>query len=151
MLGKLTRWLRILGHDVIYYGVADDIELIKLAESSKRVLITRDFELYQQAITRGFDAVFIEDTDKAGKLAFLAKRFDFKLDVDINNSHCPKCNAKLLAVLKEKIISEIPKATSSNYDDFWRCLRCGQLYWQGAHWKQIKLTIEDAKQKLRLL
>ena len=151
MLGKLTRWLRILGHDVSYYRIADDRKLIDLAESEKRILLTCDIELYQQAITQGFEADIIEAPDIDGKLAALAKRFDFKLEVDLNISRCPKCNVNLVAVSKEEIIDVIPKATSTNYSDFWRCLGCGQKYWQGAHWKRIRLTLNSAKRRLLLL
>ena len=99
MLGKLTRWLRILGHDVSYYRIADDRKLIDLAESEKRILLTCDIELYQQAITQGFEADIIEAPDIDGKLAALAKRFDFKLEVDLNISRCPKLLKHALQIL----------------------------------------------------
>ncbi len=148
MLGKLTRWLRMLGHDVKYFRSADDEKLVELAESEKRVLLTRDHELYQRAVSRGLDAVLVEATDEAGKLADLARRFGFMLEIDLSVSRCPKCNAVIEAVSKEVVVDEIPEATSMYYNDFWRCPVCGQVYWQGAHWKRIEKTLEEAKRKL---
>jgi uncharacterized protein len=147
MLGKLTRWLRMMGHDVDYFRDADDKVLIDLAESEQRVLLTADLELYQQTLKRGLDAFFVESTDLAQTLAELANRFGFKLEVDLDISRCPKCNGSLAAVSKDAVIDKLPKATSKNYDEFWRCSKCGQIYWQGAHWKRILKTLEDAKNR----
>ena len=148
MLGKLTRWLRMLGHDVTYFRSADDEKLVEMAESEKRVLLTRDHNLHQQAATRGVEAVLVEKTDEAGKLADLARRFGFKLEIDLTVSRCPKCNAAIKAVSKEVVADQIPEGTSVHYDDFWLCLGCDKVYWQGAHWKRIEKTLVDAKSKL---
>jgi len=149
MLGKLTRWLRMLGHDVEYHRATDDKKLIALAKSEKRVLLTRDLKLYQQAVARGVGAVLVEGKDEAEKLADLANCFDFRLEVDLSVSRCPKCNTMIEAVPKEAVVSQVPEATSTYYSDFWKCPGCGQVYWQGAHWKRIEKTLEEANSRLR--
>ncbi len=42
MVGKLARWLRVLGVDVSYDTSLDDHELLALARREKRILLTRD-------------------------------------------------------------------------------------------------------------
>ena len=148
MLGKLTRWLRMLGHDVHYYRATDDEKLIEMAKSDKRVLLTRDHELYQRAVSQGVEAVFVDAVDDVGKLADLANRFGFKLEVDLSVSRCPKCNAGIRAVSKEVVVNQIPELTSAYYDDFWKCVGCGKVYWRGAHWKRIEKTLKEAKSRL---
>ena len=138
----------MLGHDVHYYRSTDDKELNELAKSEKRILLTRDLKLYQQAVTQGVEAILVEATDEAEKLADLANRFNFKLEIDLSTSRCPKCNTTIKAVSKEMVIHQIPEATSTYYNDFWKCPGCGQLYWQGAHWKMIEKTLKEAKDKL---
>ncbi len=150
MLGKLTRWLRILGHDVTYHRSLDDEKLIEVALSEKRVLLTRDNKLFSQSVTNGVDAVLVEAIDEAKKLADLAKRFNFKLNINLSVSRCPKCNTTIKFVPKEMVINQIPEATSTYYNNFWKCPNCGQVYWQGAHWKRIEQTLEKAK-KLTLI
>jgi uncharacterized protein with PIN domain len=145
MLGKLTRWLRMLGHDVTYYRSLDDEKLVEVALSENRVLLTRDHKLYRQSVTQGVTAVLVEASDEAEKLADLAKRFNFKLEIDLSVSRCPKCNTTIKAIPKETVINQIPEATSIYYNNFWKCPRCGQVYWQGAHWKRITQTLEEAK------
>lgn len=150
MLGKLTRWLRMLGHDVEYTGSMNDTELVQKAKKENRVLLTRDIELYRQAIGKGAEAFLIEGPDQTANLAQLANRFEFKLQVDVRVSHCPKCNGRIIAVSKTAVSDKVPRATSSNYNEFWQCQTCDQIYWHGAHWKRIEKTLAEAKEALRL-
>lgn len=147
MLGKLARWLRMLGQDVIYSTQLSDNELLDLAKAECRALLTRDFELYKRAISRGLDALYVEGKTESSRLAEVAKRYGFSLEIDMNKSHCPLCNTKLQPVPKEQLIGQLEKNTYTYYDRFWRCPNCGQIYWQGAHWKQITGTLTQAKQK----
>lgn len=64
MLGKLARWLRMMGHNVEYSNSMDDAQLLSLAKDEQRVLLTRDFELCQQAITKGLCAFYVEGVRK---------------------------------------------------------------------------------------
>ena len=148
MLGKLTRWLRMLGQDVVYTGSMDDKELIQKAKKEQRILLTRDLELYQQAIGKGVEAFLVEGKTEAEELAKLAKRFGFKLEIDVKVSRCPKCNTRIKPVLKTDVITKIPKTTSSYYNEFWECPKCQQVYWRGAHWKRIEKTLIEAKKTL---
>lgn len=149
MLGKLTRWLRMLGHDVEYADSLADKTLIQKAKRTNRILLTRDLQLFQQAIAQGAEAFLIESTDEAENLASLAKRFSFKLEIDLKTSKCPKCNAQIRSVRKDSVISRIPETTSTYYDEFWECPNCNQIYWQGAHWKRIEKTLKAARQALK--
>jgi len=148
MLGKLTRWLRMLGHDVEYASSMGDKELIQKAKKESRILLTRDVELYKQAITKGADAFLVENPNQTANLANLARRFKFKLEIDMRVSRCPKCNSRIEAVSKASIADKIPTSTSTNYEEFWQCQGCGQVYWRGAHWKRIDKTLDEAKKAL---
>lgn len=147
MLGKLTRWLRMLGQDVAYSTVLCDNELLELAKAEGRVLLTRDLQLYKRAVARGLDAFFVGGKSEAERLAEVAERYGVALVVDMDASRCPVCNGKLVAVAKEQVAGAVQKNTFAHYDRFWRCPDCGQVYWQGAHWKQIEKTLSEAQQK----
>lgn len=148
MLGKLARWLRIIGQDVIYSVQFSDSELLKLAKAEERVLLTRDFELYKRAITRSLDSFYVEGKSESERLAEVGGRYNLMLEVDMDKSHCPICNTKLAAACKEQFYGTIEKNTYTYYHEFWRCFNCGQIYWQGAHWKQIINTLTHAQLKL---
>ncbi len=149
MLGKLTRWLRMLGQDVEYTTAMADQTLILEAKKTSRVLLTRDIQLFQRAMTRGAEALLIEGRDEAENLADLATRFKFKLQINLKTSRCSKCNTQIRSVRKDTIIDKIPKKTSTYYNEFWECPNCKQVYWQGAHWKRIEKTLRDARKALK--
>jgi uncharacterized protein with PIN domain len=148
MLGKLTRWLRMLGHDVVYTGSMNDSELILKAKKESRILLTRDVELYQQAIAKGADAFLLESSNQITNLAQTAKRFKFPLEINPEISRCPKCNTKIKAITKTEAAKKVPKTTLAHYNDFWQCPNCQQIYWRGAHWKKIEQTLAEARKTL---
>lgn len=145
MLGKLTRWLRMLGHNVKYSNKLDDAQLIMIAKKEQRILLTRDLELYQQATAKGVQAFYVDGQTEAEKLAKLAQKLDISLDIDMATSRCPKCNARVKPVPKEKVADKVEESTFTCYNEFWECPKCGQIYWQGAHWTRIRKTLEEAK------
>jgi len=149
MLGKLTRWLRMLGQDVKYSVKFDDAQLLMIAKKAKRALLTRDLALYQQATAKGIDALYLEGETEGERLAELAKRFNIPLDIDMATSRCPKCNARVKLISKEKVSHKVQKNTFTNYSEFWQCPKCRQIYWQGAHWTKIRKTLDTAKENLK--
>ena len=144
MLGKLTRWLRMLGQDVTYSNQFGDAVLIRTANKERRVLLTKDLKLYKRAIAKCIEAFYVEGRTEAEKLAELAKRLDFSLIIDLKRSRCPRCNAEIRLTPKEKLAGKVEKNTFIYYDEFWKCSKCSRIYWQGAHWKGISATLEEA-------
>ena len=146
MLGKLTRWLRMLGHNVKYSNKLDDAQLIMIAKKERRILLTRDLELYQQATAKGVDAFYLNGKTEAEKLAQLTQRFKIKLKIDTTTSRCPKCNTQVKPKPKEKVAHKVEKSTFSHYNKFWKCPKCGQIYWQGSHWVRIRRVLRRARE-----
>jgi uncharacterized protein with PIN domain len=147
MLGKLARWLRMLGHDVEYSIKMGDNELLAVAKKENRVLLTRDFELYHRAVSKGIEVFYVNAKNETGRLAQLASRYSLDLEIDMDKSYCPKCGAKLNPASKEQIQNDVEANTLLYNDKFWKCHSCGQVYWQGAHWKKITDTLKTAQQK----
>ena len=148
MLGRLSRWLRILGHNVEYSNNLDDAQLLTIAKKETRTLLTRDFELYRHATAKGMDAFYVEGETGEERLAALAKRYGMDLRIDMTISRCPKCNTKVKPITKIEAAGKVEKSTFEHYEEFWKCPKCGQIYWQGAHWTRIKRTLEVAQEIL---
>jgi uncharacterized protein len=145
MLGGLARWLRMLGHDVVYSVKLSDNELLELSEKEEWVLLTKDLELYKRAIGRCLEAFYVADKTEAGRLAAVSKRYGVPLEIDMAKSHCPLCNTPLTSADKEELKTDLQPNTYKHYTQFWRCPNCGQIYWQGSHWKQIQQTLNKAQ------
>jgi len=141
----------MLGYDVEYFSDAADEALTETASKEGRVLLTCDQELFRNASVRGVEAYLVRGRTEAERLADLAERFRIRLEIDVRDSRCPKCNTAIRAVPKEEIKDKIPEATSRFYDDFWICPNCSQIYWQGSHWKKINNTLTQAEKLSKLL
>ena len=150
MLGKLARWLRMLGHDVDYDSSLNDNSLLDLAEKNQSVLLTRDEELCRRARARQISGFFITGDREEVRLAEVAREYGVSLLVDMSLTKCPKCGGSLAEISKLELGSQVPAASLNLYDKFWKCANanCGKIYWRGGHWKQIELTLARARQLL---
>lgn len=146
MLGKLSRWLRIIGYDTKYLNDAVDDELIRIALSEKRILLTSDIELYRVAASRGAETFLIKGRTNFEKLAYLARRFNIDLKIDEMRSRCPVCGSRMELVTKREIEDRVPEKTLKTYERFWVCLdkNCRKIYWHGSHWKKIDEVLKKA-------
>jgi uncharacterized protein with PIN domain len=147
MLGKLTRWLRMIGYEATYLNDTDDSDLLKTAKQDSLTLLTSDEELYRTAIARGIDAFYVKGRTESERLAGLAARYGLNLAIDTSNSRCPVCGFLIKEIPKEDVRSRVPPATFKVYQTFWVCTNpdCAKIYWQGSHWKKIEQTLESAK------
>jgi uncharacterized protein with PIN domain len=139
----------MMGHDVEYSNSMDDSELLTIAKNEQRILLTRDFELYKHAVTKQVDAFYVEGQTEEERLTELAARFGISLEIDMATSRCPKCNTRVKPVSKEEMASRVEKSTLEHYTEFWECPKCGQVYWQGAHWTKIRETLKTAGQNVQ--
>lgn len=149
MLGKLTRWLRLAGEDVICvndYSVSSQEEdefLLKRAEEDSRVLLTRDKDLYKRAMRDRVDSILIENEGEVPRQLYkISKAVDGTIDINIGSSRCPVCNGELVVIDKSNLPSDIPEGVLENNDRFWECEDCGKIYWPGSHWKKMAEIVE---------
>ena len=151
MLGKLARWLRLIGNDVEYCRDLNDKDLIRKASTKNTVLLTSDVSLYRIASQRGVVAYLVKGTSETERLARIVKRFNLELKYDPLVSKCPKCSARIEETSKESVRDEVPQLTYEAYNEFWICTNpdCGKVYWRGSHWKNILETIDNTNKLLQ--
>ncbi len=138
MMGKEARWLRILGYDVIYNSYLDDNKIIKIIESSTRILITRDYRLFIKCIKYNLPAIYISKPGITRFLRTFNKLFFLHKNIDFKYSRCPECNGKLLKVWKKRIKSVIPTYIYIRHNIFYQCIECSHIYWLGRHIKNMQ-------------
>jgi uncharacterized protein with PIN domain len=143
MLGKLARWLRLAGHDVVYIGDLEvpageqDDALLTISKEEGRVMLTCDIGLHRRARRAGVKSAFIQGSDLVGQLVQVSRRSGSKIEIRPENSRCPMCNGTLVGASREEVEGKVPANVLKAQSEFWRCLSCGKIYWQGSHWKTI--------------
>ena len=128
MLGKLAKWLRLLGYDTAYDNVADDHGLARRARAEGRVLLTRDREL---AGRRGLRTLLVESEVLEEQVRQVQDAFGPPPTPAL--SRCAVCNIALEHVSPEDIASRVPPYVVRTQSDFCRCPGCGRVYWPGTH------------------
>jgi uncharacterized protein with PIN domain len=142
MLGRLAKWLRVLGHDTAYFPELEDHELVRLARAEDRTLLTRDRDLTRR---RGLKSVLIESEKFEDQLGQLLRELD--LDCESAAPHCPRCNAALLAITREQASERVPPYVLRRHSDFTLCPRCDKVYWRGTHWERMRQSVEEIRER----
>ncbi|MHB8352644.1 MAG: Mut7-C RNAse domain-containing protein [Thermoplasmata archaeon] len=138
MLGRLTRYLRMLGYDTLYRRDASENELRRAALAEGRVVLTRDRAL--AAVTP--EAVLLHEGDLAGQLRELA-RLRPPLRDEPRFDRCTLCNG-LLRPEAGSNSAPGPMGSSQTRRAVHRCGDCGQRYWEGSHTARIREEIRRA-------
>lgn len=137
-LGRLARYLRLLGFDVLYQNRCDDGELATISATRQRILLTRDRRLLQRSIiTHGY---FVRETRPLRQTGEVLRRFDLYADIS-PLSRCVRCNGLLEEIAKEQIAHRLEPKTRRYYDEFRICRDCRQIYWRGSHFRKMTALI----------
>jgi len=130
MLGKLARFLRLLGYDVDYArGVANDTEVAALARASGRLLLTRDVELARR-VAHSF---LVTSLDPREQVDQVVQGLRLTPDPRLAFSRCSVCNTPLEPAAPEAVAAEVPEGVRERHTRFWRCPGCRRVYWPGTH------------------
>ena len=137
-LGRLARYLRLLGLDCLYRNDYRDTEIARIASEQQRTVLTRDRTLLQRRIiTHGY---FVRAQQPRRQVREVLARFDLYRQVE-PFSRCTRCNGELETVDKQVIVARLEPKTRKYYDDFRRCSDCGQIFWQGSHHTRMQQLV----------
>ncbi len=137
MLGKLARWLRMLGYDTIYMRGAD-AKIAHRARAEGRVLLTRDRELSKR---RGLNTVLIDAQALEPQLEeVIAAVGPPPSDA---RARCMACNVPLRPITKDEARPHVPPYVAQTHERFQRCAQCGKVYWEGSHWHGIQARLNE--------
>jgi len=136
MLGRLARWLRLLGLDTLYYRDISDGDLIRLALHDNRIILTRDTHFLKVKNLRN---LFIVHSDNpVEQVMEVISLLDVK---EFGPGRCARCNGVLDSVDRNTIIDQVPEYVFHNFSSFFKCRDCGNVYWEGTHLKRFREMI----------
>lgn len=137
MLGRLARWLRLLGYDASYENQIEDGLLLERCLDEGRVLLTRDRQLMQRRpIARGtLAACLVPDDSIDVQLACVREKFGLE---PLPVARCPEDNSSLEVMPREAAREHVPPYVFETQTEFHRCPACARIYWRATHWARIE-------------
>ncbi len=140
MLGKLARWLRVLGCDVEYFSRIDDQDLVERAMQSGRLILTRDTLLVRRRGARD-NHFFVTGDLFRDQLRQVVEQFAIDPAARFL-SRCLDCNTPLVAVGKTAVSARVPPYVFATQTEFRICPACDKIYWQGTHRQRMLREVE---------
>ena len=130
MLGKLAKWLKILGFDTVFFSKIEDAELIGLAKQEDRVLLTRDTGIAGHSTA--CSTFLIESEYWPEQIDQVLNTLNLWPDVK-TFSRCLECNCPLNELPKERARNLVTPYILENAEAFALCPECSKVYWKGTH------------------
>ncbi len=140
-LGKLARFLRLLGFDTRYGNSLGDAELVRISVRERRILLTRDLGLLKhKALTRAY---WLRATDAEQQVREVVAALSLA-----GNSRpftrCMSCNGSLEPVLRAAVTGRVPPRVHRYFRKFAMCRRCKRVFWRGTHFKRLTRLVHRA-------
>jgi uncharacterized protein with PIN domain len=142
-VGKLARWLRMLGFDTLFFDGRDDGEMVQLALEQGRIILTRDTRIMQRKIvTSGRLKALLFVTDRsAEQVCQTVKSLGLKDNLR-PFTLCIEDNHPLEVRSKEAVKDRVPPYVFQTQKQYMECPHCQRIYWRGTHWQAMTARLE---------
>ncbi len=137
MLRRTATWCRILGMDAEFFMGGGDDALLAQAKRENRILITRDLALSKRCPKLGIKCILLSSEKAEEQIAQILSETGASPSFP-TEMRCPECNGELETAPPDSLKGEVPPHLLSEHSEFWKCKKCGKIYWEGSHWKNIK-------------
>jgi len=142
-VGKLAKWLRMLGYDAVFFDGEDDAYMIDRALKEGRVILTRDTQVMKRGvITSGrLKAILIESDQPEPQV----RQVIDTLHIDSQSrlfTVCLECNNPLEERSKEEVEQRVPPYVFQTQQQYMECPVCHRIYWRGTHWQAMLQKLE---------
>jgi len=139
MLGRLARWLRVLGYDTWYDSLVADAELVRIAGEEDRILLTRDRHLLREL--RPARALEVRQDQPLRQLHDVVHSLALSPPAELF-TRCLLCNALLVELTIEQALPLLPAEIEEIPSPVRRCPVCGRVYWDGSHVRRMRAALD---------
>ena len=139
-LGRLAKWLRILGYDTAYFKESKSGSLIIQALREDRIILTRNQHLPKSA---GLKIILITGERPPQQIGQLLKQLKAPLNCDMMFKRCVLCNTCLRRIDKAQVKARVPEYVFDTQESFWTCPGCRRIYWLGTHWGNVQKALKE--------
>jgi uncharacterized protein with PIN domain len=138
MLGRLCRWLRLIGEDAEYFKESDRGGIIYRSLTEKRIILTRDHRLSKK---KALGLCLIMSDNFREQLKQVVEEFGLVVEDEKIFTRCTLCNTPIIPILKEEAEGKVPEYVYETQDEFSFCPKCSKIYWKGTHRELIQKVI----------
>ncbi len=139
-LGRLARYLRMLGYDASWRADARDEEIARVAAAERRIVLTRDRGLLKRRlVTHGY---CVREADPRRQLAEVMRRLDLGRAIALFR-RCLRCNEALEGIRTADVAAAVPPDVRERQETVRRCRACGRVYWAGSHTARMERLVAD--------
>lgn len=140
MLGRLAKWLRILGYDTLFDPYVSSATIAEQAVKEHRIFITRDAKLTKHSDPLGF--FIVQSEDYRQQLREVVAHFNLDISSKLF-TRCTLCNEEIVPVEKEMVRDRIPDKSALNFEKFYECPKCKRVYWGGTHTQNTEKRLKE--------
>jgi uncharacterized protein len=130
MLGRLAKWLRILGFDTAFP---------RSRPSAGRLFVTA-----RRSVTYA-GAIVVSGEDPSDQLRQVLEQAGICPDPRLFLSRCLICNVPVREVQREDVAGKVPDGVFQKSRSFHECPECGRIYWEGSHADRIKKRLQNLR------
>ena len=139
-LGRLKKYLRLLGFDTLYRNDYEDAEIVEISNAEHRIILTRDIGILKRnEVKLGY---WIRNIYPRQQIKEVVDRFDLYDRIE-PFKRCSECNGMIERVSKESVFDYLQPGTRKYYNEFFRCTGCEKIYWKGSHYTKLNDLISE--------
>jgi uncharacterized protein with PIN domain len=142
-LGKLAKWLRILGFDTLYEPHVPGREPVDTREG-RRIFLTRTKRVAIREDSHNL--IFITSNHPFDQLKEVIQALEIKAEDIQTFSRCIRCNTTIREIGRNDVQGKVPDYVWESHDTFHTCDQCRRIFWSGSH---IEHSIEIIKRIIK--
>jgi uncharacterized protein with PIN domain len=137
-VGKLAKWLRVIGYDTLFFNGSNDSRMVAIALAEERVILTRDTQIMKRrVVTSGrLQAILVQSDEPERQMHQVIDN----LHLDCRSKSftmCLECNQPLMEKSKQQVKDLVPPYVFQTQNQYMECPKCHRIYWRGTHWQRM--------------
>lgn len=143
-VGKLSRWLRMMGYDTVFFTGEDDWEMVIKALNEERVLLTKDTGIMRMGVVLSgkLKAIRIDSDKPEEQIKQVIETLELGGDTELFTI-CLECNEPLIKKTPEEVKDRVPPYVFETQKEFMECPSCNRVFWKGTHWQAMVERLDD--------
>lgn len=139
-LGKLAKWLRLLGFDTVQVHFTPQAQEQLPAWKRDVYVLTR--QTSWPAGRRRPDLIILTSPDPEEQLMEICQRLHLAPETWEPLQRCSDCNLPLQPLSSDQLEGRVPDYIAVRHQQFFACPQCQRVFWEGSHQRRIRSRLQ---------